>query len=207
MSTVYVDREEASKLLKVSTRTLDRYVRKYRLKTRRDGRRILLQRHDLDTIIKQHIGHFLDMTGTEMTAPEKTTETNESTVKVKDIKVESVKEKTASSAEEKVYQQLFVEVKKELKEKQERLDAATYRVGQLEAQIKSTVPLLDYNRKEKELSDAYQLMEQKNAAWQAEILKTEQKLRAEKVTKWIYLSLTGLLLVAEPILFLLWAFS
>lgn len=206
MSTVYVDREEASKLLKVSTRTLDRYVRKYRLKTRRDGRRILLQRHDLDTIIKQHIGHFLDMTGTEMMAPEKT-ETNESTVKVKDIKVESVKEKTASGTEEKVYQQLFVEVKKELKEKQERLDAATYRVGQLEAQIKSTVPLLDYNRKEKELSDAYQLMEQKNAAWQTEILKTEQKLRTEKVTKWIYLSLTGLLLVAEPILFLLWAFA
>lgn len=35
MSTTYVDRDEASAILKVSTRTLDRYIRKFRFKDKK----------------------------------------------------------------------------------------------------------------------------------------------------------------------------
>jgi len=54
--TLYVDRIEASKILKTSTRTVDRYMRKYRFKTRKDGRRVLIKRIDVDKIIKDHLG-------------------------------------------------------------------------------------------------------------------------------------------------------
>ena len=50
MSITYVDRDEASKILKVSTRTVDRYVRKYRFKTRKNGRRVLIKKIDVVTI-------------------------------------------------------------------------------------------------------------------------------------------------------------
>lgn len=209
LSTTYVDRDEASAILKVSTRTVDRYIRKFRFKTRKDGRRILIKRVDVDKIIEEHIGQFIDIKSG-------TTDTNEISQKVtsnapgfeiKDLKVESVRKADKEEKEEGVYKGLYSETKKELKEKQERLDAATYRVGQLESQVKTMVPMLDYTRKEKELKEAKSAIEQKELEKLQEIRRMEHRLKTERMAKWIYLSLVALLLVAEPILFLFWAFS
>lgn len=195
-SKTHIDRDEASQILKVSTRTIDRYLRKFKFKTRKDGRRVLIRRTDIDKIIQDQIGHYVDT--------KKTT----AIVKVKNIKVEEIKKKdNPVKAEERIYKELYSEVKKDNKEKQERLEAATYRVGQLEAQIKNTVPLLDFTRKEKELKESQIVLEQKALESTLAIEKMEKKLKAERIAKWMYVSLVGLLLVAEPILFLFWAFS
>jgi len=207
--TLYVDRIEASKLLKVSTRTVDRYMRKYRFKTRKDGRRVLIKRIDVDRIIKEHIGKLVDINDDNfndlMNGSEKTD--NVSNLAVKDFKIKKIKQGEPGSVEERVYKDLYQEVKNELKEKQDRLEAATYRVGQLEAQTKNMVPMLDFTKKEKELQEAYVTIEQKNKQAGEAIEILQSKIRSERIAKWIYLSLVGLLLVAEPILFLLWAFA
>lgn len=210
VSPTYVDRDEASQILKVSTRTIDRYIRKFRFKTHKDGRRVLIKRVDVDKIIEEHIGQFVDMKSTVLDKPAVAEKPAEKTVdrapnfEVKDLRVESVRK---SDNEEKVYQGLYHEVKKELKEKQDRLDAATYRVGQLESQVKTMVPMLDYTRKEKELKEARTAIELKELEKIEEIRRMEHKLKTERIAKWIYLSLTGLLLIAEPVIFLFWAFS
>ena len=166
----------------------------------------------MDKIIEDHIGQFVDMKTTMFDKPvvaEKTVEKEQSVQRapnfeVKDREVESVRK---SDNEEKVYQGLYHEAKKELKEKQDRLDAATYRVGQLESQVKTMVPMLDYTRKEKELKEARTAIELKELEKIEEIRRMEHKLKTERIAKWIYLSLTGLLLIAEPVIFLFWAFS
>lgn len=219
----YVDRDEASRILNVSTRTVDRYLRKNRIKTRRDGRRILIKRTDIDRIIQEHIGHYIDLN------MERSREIlngqaveHQPTVEVKDIKIESIREpesidsnhtlQTVSESreyheDEEVYKDLFLEAKKDLKERQERLEAATYRVGQLETQLKNMVPLLDFTRKEKELRETQDVMEKKMFEASMNLEKTERRLKTERVAKWVYLSLVGLLLIVEPILFLYWAFT
>lgn len=208
--TLYVDRNEASKILKVSTRTIDRYLRKYRFRTRKDGRRVLIKRIDVDFILKEHIGRLVDINDDNLdnilNGNSETKSDNASTMKVKDIKVKQI---TAdhSNIEQEIYRELYQEVKGELKEKQERLEAATYRVGQLEAQAKSMVPMLDFNKKDRALQDAYSAMDQRSKQNEEIIHGMEFRLRSERIAKWIYLSLVGLLLVAEPILFVLWAFS
>jgi len=199
MSTTYVDRDEASTILKVSTRTVDRYIRKFRFKTRKDGRRVLIRRTDVDRIIQDHIGQYMDIKLDNKKAVE-----NESNIVIKDVKIESKKK---AEKDEAVYKGLYAEAKKDLKEKQERLDVATYRVGQLETQVQSMVPLLDFSRKEKELKEAKSAIEQKELEKVQVIQKMETKLKTERIAKWVYLSLVGMLLVAEPILFLLWAFN
>ncbi len=198
MSIKYVDRTEASKILKVSTRTIDRYIRKNRFKTKKNGRKVMIKQTDVDKIIQDQIGHFID--GEQASTPKETTKA--SVPAVKDVKVKEVKTK-----EEGVYKELYAESKKEIKEKQERLDAATYRVGQLEAQLKNMVPLLDFNRKEKELKEAQVTMQKKEVELTEKISETERQLQSERVLKWVYLSLVGTLLVVEPILFLFWAFG
>ncbi|MBN2095945.1 helix-turn-helix domain-containing protein [Candidatus Peregrinibacteria bacterium] len=209
--TLYVDRIEASKLLKVSTRTIDRYMRKYRFKIRKDGRRVLIKRIDVDRIIKDHIGRLVDINDDNFNdlmngnGAEKTD--NVSSLTIKDFKVKKIKQGEPGSVEERIYKDLYQEVKNDLREKQERLEAATYRVGQLEAQTKNMVPMLDFTKKEKELQEAYVTIEQKNKQAGEAIEILQNKIRSERVAKWIYLSLVGLLLVAEPILFMLWAFA
>lgn len=210
LSTTYVDRDEASEILKVSTRTVDRYVRKFRFKTRKDGRRVLIKRVDVDKIIQEHIGQFIDQKNENLenqAAIQHELDQNSTTIAVKDIKVESFKKAENVEKDSSIYQDLFEDAKKELKEKQDRLDAATYRVGQLESQVKSMVPMLDYTRKEKELKEAKSIIDQKELEKAQLADRMENKLKNERIAKWIYLSLTGLLLVVEPILFLMWAFS
>lgn len=213
MSNIYVDREEASSILKVSTRSVDRYVRKYRFKTRKDGRRVLIKREDLDKIIQDHIGQFVDIKSTDFKIKldrqgVDNQESNMSNFKIRNLKIEEINDgENQGEVDGKIYKNLYIDTKKELKEKQERLEAATYRVGQLESQVKNMVPLLDYNRKEKELKEAQIAIEQKVIEGEQVIKKMEKVLKTEKIAKWIYLSLVGLLLVAEPVLLLFWAFS
>lgn len=211
--TLYLDRIEASKLLKVSTRTVDRYMRSYRFKTRKDGRRVLIKKEDIDKIIKDHIGRLIDVDDKNLDSilNSNAGQTNDmsSNLTVKDIKVTNIKEggKTKSEMENEIYKELYQETKRELKEKQDRLEAATYRVGQMESQAKNMVPMLDYNKKDKALQEAYLAMDQRAQHTEEMKVELEAKLRSERLAKWIYLSLVGLLLVAEPILFLLWAFA
>lgn len=206
LSTTYVDRDEASAILKVSTRTLDRYIRKFRFKTRKDGRRILIKRVDVDRIIQDQIGQFIEQKQQNLDSQNQVVH-NETAIAVKDIKVESVRKNEKVEKEEQVYHGLYNEAKKELKEKQERLDAATYRVGQLESQVKSMVPMLDYTRKEKELKEAKYAIEQKEIEKTEMLEKMERKIRNERMMKWVYISLCGMLLVVEPILIFAWLFS
>ena len=208
--TLYVDRIEASKILKTSTRTVDRYMRKYNFKTRKDGRLVLIKRADVDKIIKEHLGRIVDINDESFsqilnnkTEPKDTV----STLAVTDIKVQKIKESDANGTEERIYKDLYQETKNDLKLKQDRLEAATYRVGQLESQVKSMVPLLDYTKKDKELQEVFHSMEQKARQNQELIDVMERKIRSERIAKWTYLSLVGLLIVAEPILFVLWAFN
>lgn len=212
--TQYVDRVEASKILKVSTRTLDRYVRKHKFKTRKDGRQVLIKRVDIDKLIEDQIGRLVDdekMNNLLNQKEENLKEAQEAAsnkLVIKDVKVKQIKEKSDRMAvEQEIYKELYQEVKNDLKEKQDRLEAATYRVGQLEAQAKHMVPMLDYNKKDRALQEAYAAIDQK-VKQSGEVIQTmEEQLKTEKVAKWVYLSLVGLLLVAEPILFLLWAFK
>ena len=205
--TMYIDRIEASKILKVSTRTVDRYMRKHKFKTRKDGRRVLIKKVDIDKIIKENIGRLIDIKEdnlNELLIEKKTT-----SLTVKDIKIKKIKEKDTEKqpVEQAIYKELYTEVKKDLTKKQDRLEAATYRVGQLESQVKNMVPMLDYNKKDKALQEAYGAMDQRAKQGEETIQKMEIKLRSERIAKWIYLSLVGTLLVAEPILFMLWAFA
>lgn len=167
---------------------------------------MLIKRSDVDKIIEDHIGQFVDIKSSLSEQPSEAPKASSpmSNIEVRDVKVESVKK---SENEERVYQNLYHETKKELREKQDRLDAATYRVGQLEAQVKTMVPMLDYTRKEKELKEARTTIELKELEKMEEIRKMEHKLKTERIAKWIYLSITALLLVAEPVIFLYWAFS
>jgi len=200
----YVDREQASEILKVSTRTVDRYIRKYKLKTKKKGRTLLIRRQDVDKVIEDQVGHLVDLNVPQFQNPLKKESNNDKSLTVKNIKVDQVKTAKPTNEAEKVYRDLYNETKRDLHAKQERLEAATYRVGQLEAQLKNMVPMLDYTQKEKQLKVSQEALELRAIENQQSLDKMEKKLKTERMAKWIYLFSTAFFLALWPTLFLVW---
>lgn len=127
-----LSRKEASEILKVSTRTLDRYIKSKKVASKSIAGRIMLNRDEI-TGMKGKRKH-------RKIRSNALPETKKEVFEMNNAIEESAK------AEEKVYQKLYEELKIEVKQFQQRLEGANYRVGQLESQVKASVPLLDHQK-------------------------------------------------------------
>jgi hypothetical protein len=129
-----LSRKEASEILKVSTRTLDRYIKSNKVSSKNIAGRIMLDRNEVSGMKKTRKHRKV----------RKTTKAHPETKKEVFEINKSIDE--AAKAEEKVYQKLYEELKVDVRTFQQRLEGANYRVGQLESQVKASVPLLDHQK-------------------------------------------------------------
>lgn len=132
-----LSRKEASEILKVSTRTLDRYIKSKKVSSKNVAGRIMLNRDEI-TSNKKTRKH------------RKVTKSQSKSQALPETKKEVFKMNTGidevAKAEEKVYKKLYEEMKGDVRTFQQRLEGANYRVGQLESEVKASVPLLDHQK-------------------------------------------------------------
>jgi hypothetical protein len=98
-----------------------------------------------------------------------------------------------------VYRKLFEEQREELKAKQDRLEGANYRVGQLEAMLKDTVPLLEHQKLL--LAERNQTEEIKHSIDPLRLQNEQLKdnLKNEKFNKKIYLVILFIIMLLQPL--------
>ncbi|PIR54668.1 hypothetical protein COU74_05265 [Candidatus Peregrinibacteria bacterium CG10_big_fil_rev_8_21_14_0_10_36_19] len=101
------------------------------------------------------------------------------------------------------YKKLFEELKQELREKQERLEIANYRVGQLESQVRNSIPMLEYHnesfkRTQKEDELKKELVHSTETA-----KKIAKQLHYEKLNKRIFVIILLIILALQPLWLLL----
>lgn len=202
-----LDRKTASRLLKVSVRTIDRYIKAKKLSTQVVDGRIWLDKKEID-LFKERSGGRNMTEVVDMSRP--TMSTDDYVDKVDDIEVINQGNTEFLSTKNKnekiqnaIYKNLYIELKEEIQEKQERLEIANYRVGQLEAQLKNSIPMLEYHREnysnkqtEKVLKD--EINEQHNV-----INKMSVKLKYEKLNKGVFLIILLIVLSLQPLWLLL----
>lgn len=203
-----IDRKAASKLLKVSIRTVDRYVKSKKLSTRLIDGRVWLDKSEIEGFkLKKMRPTRVDKN--DMSTPRMSIDVDVDKVDNIDIidqeNVDFVstrikKRKRPSST----YKKLYSELKQELREKQERLEIANYRVGQLEAQVRTSIPMLEYHRENA-------LKRQKETELKQEISKKDQvlqtlarQIRFEKFNKRIFLIILLVVLALQPLWLLLY---
>lgn len=121
-----LSRKEASGMLKVSTRTLDRYIKSKKLSSKNIAGRIMLNRDEVFNIKKGRPHRKIK--------------------KINESYIQKEQPTKKEDTEEKIYQKLYEEMRIEMKVFQQRLEGANYRVGQLESQVKSSVPLLEHQK-------------------------------------------------------------
>jgi excisionase family DNA binding protein len=160
-----VTREDASEQLNVSLRTLDRYLRRGKLKSHSDGRVVLVHSQSLAEFAKKL------SSSVKNSAPAKKKKHSPR----REMPEAEAVEVSNEAIEEKVFRELYDEASKDLKAKQEKLEAASFRVGQLEAQLKNSVPLLEHKKKEEELG--------------RESSRLKEKLVAAILKSWVFLGL------------------
>ena len=213
-----ITRKQAADLLDVSTRTIDRYIRNKRLSARKKGGNILLSEEELSNL---KVSLFQDMHGASPDVPGRAhrhvdgvsardnqaifdAETGEIEETIeKPIPVESVALSTNRSEREKVFEELYDLSRREVREYHNKLEAANYRLGQIETQMKHSVPLLEYHEKEELVREQAHLIDGKIKRQEEAVNMMEGELKGERLNKNIYIGLLFGLLALQPLVWLL----
>ncbi|MFT7184324.1 MAG: excisionase family DNA binding protein [Oceanicoccus sp.] len=205
-----VTRKQASTLLDVSARTIDRYIRAKKLSARKKGGAILLNEEELQNL---KVSKFQNMHGASPSVEGRAHRHIDSAQTVIDGTTGAVEETPApatskaivkkTDAREEVFEELYGLSRREIREYHNKLEAANYRLGQIETQMKHSVPLLDFQAKSDQLRENEVVVGTKVKRQEEALDMLEQEIKAERLNKNIYIGLLFGLLALQPLLWLL----
>jgi len=206
-----IDRKKAADLLQVSIRTLDRYISKGILPKQDIGGRIVINYKDLKSLLdKKKIEHeYID----SLNSLSKELNSREQGTSSSFPQQENFSAPSSDLEQSPVYQKLFEQLQEEIKQKQERLEGANYRVGQLEGLLKESVPLVEYRKslaleqqKQEDLEELLNNFEKHNdtlsqtiEAKKLELDHLAGKLEQEKLNKKVFLIILIILFLLQPL--------
>lgn len=209
-----IDRKGASKLLKVSIRTIDRYVKAKKLSIQIINGRVWLNREELRLFKEEkekpvHVDK-VKVSTSDMSIDNRVDNIDSDIDNVDKVEVidsenreSSSREKTENSLSGEVYKKLYFDAKEELREKQERLEMANYRVGQLEAQVRNSIPLLEYHRENYERKKAEETFADKIAESMSALKKLSLEAKIATFKKRMALIILFTVLALQPLWLLL----
>lgn len=213
-----LDRKTAAEMLQVSIRTIDRYIHKGNLEKEVINGRIFIRSKGLKDLLEQkklQEKYLSDIYSNSARNPVSSpSPAAESDPPIETRYAGKHREYISEEGEDTgIYKRLYEEVQEELKTKQERLEGANYRVGQLEGLLKESVPLLEYrkalaleNQKREELEDILNTFEKDNErlnqtveAKQGELKHISEKLNIERSNKKVFIIILIILFALQPL--------
>lgn len=179
----FITRQDAALLLHVSLRTLDRYIRRKKIKTKREGKNVLILENDVlmlikDVPVEQEV--YQNIAGQHL--PDRGEEKKEYSL---------VPESTTI-----IFKKLFEEAQRQIEKKEERIEMLNYKLGQMEAKLKQSIPLLEH--KQATLDTTEKVKEQERI-----LQSVSQKVKMLTMVKNVYLVLLMILVITLPFLWFL----
>lgn len=194
-----LSREAASRLLKVSIRTVDRYLKSKKLSSGFVDGRVWLDRAEVEAFLGSS-DDVIRIDSVDMSTSGMSIDNGVDTSRGSVHTVSTKSENTES--ERGVYKKLYLETKEELQEKQERLEIANYRIGQLESQIRQSIPMLKYHQENYERNKAEQEFKEEIHNSLKIVQELNMKIRQLSFNKRIFLTILLIILALQP----LWLF-
>lgn len=211
-----IDRKAASRLLKISIRTLDRYRQAGHVTTRIVDNKILLSRSEVIEFmagqkdkITRHDRHGKNDSMSSDNSVDKHTQNN-SQVDSVDLSDPVFVETRRSPAQDissheretdviETYKKMYQQVATELKSRQDELEAAHYRIGQLEGQIRYSIPLPEHKQEVQKLLQSGRQLEEQIIEKQMRLRKIRDAFYYERLNKRVYLAIVITLLLLQPL--------
>lgn len=184
--TYNVTREHAAKLLGVSTRTIDRYVKAWKLSYKKVANKVLLAKEEVAEMQKD-FSALRQEVNTEVVSQTSSSVWNAITT------VNPSLEKAIDDKIEKFFL-IFNEKDKILEEKNKVIFMLQQRVGELEIKLKTMVALPDYTREKQEAMIEKQKLEER-------INGLKNRIRSEKTKNLVFVAVSLILIVVAVIFF------
>lgn len=182
MSYTY-SREEAADILEISTRTLDRYVKSGKLRTKRKGKKIFI--HDEDIVMLQ---------GSE---PELIRATD--SVKTEDIVFFDEMPSDSGFRRKPVmvdYRDLYEDAMKRISEKDRVIQDLSYRAGHAESELKNSISMIEYKKATFLLESAKSKTEEEKKQFEDKITALTVEAAKSQTVLYVLIVLVLLLLAA-----------
>jgi len=112
--------------------------------------------------------------------------------------IEAKDKQKVPKEENEIYKKLYFDVKEELNMKQERLEMANYRVGQLESQLRSSIPMLEFHRDKYQADKEKQELKDKIEIKEKEVKEVFSRVKIERFNKRILLIILLFTLALQP---------
>ena len=183
-------REQAAEILGISTRTLDRWIRKGILSNEKRANKVYLA--------EEEVKNYSQHKEVENVVIESNTSSSKSTkITTPKIDTNEIISKIWEHMDESLWKILDVlsEKDKKLEEKNQIIFALQNRVGELETKLKNTVALPMYQEEKKEL-----ILEKENLKVEKQLL--EEELKKEKIRNIAIVGIVVVLVIA--MLFMFW---
>ena len=162
-----ITRESAAKLLGISTRTIDRYIKSWKLSYKKVANKVLLAKEEIASLQEDYGALHQEITTevvkqTELTTPRSVSTVNPSLEKAVEEKIDK-------------FMLIFNEKDKILEEKNKVIFMLQQRVWELEAKLKTMVALPDYTKEKQEAILEKQKLEEKIAElkWTVKVEKSK----------------------------------
>jgi len=153
--TYWITRESAAKMLGISTRTIDRYIKSWKLSYKKVANKVLLAKEEIASLQEDYWALHQEIS----------TEVVKQTEIVTPKSVSTVNPSLEKAVEEKIdkFMLIFNEKDKILEEKNKVIFMLQQRVWELEAKLKTMVALPDYTKEKQEALLEKQKLEEKIA--------------------------------------------
>ena len=177
MKTYWITREKAAIELWVSTRTIDRYVKGWKLSYKKVANKVLLAKEEIEAL-KNEFSALHHEVSSELVSEVSSESSAESTTSRSQGM--AVRADIDQAIEEKIdkFMLIFKEKDKMIEEKNKVIFMLQQRIGELETKIQTMIALPDYNREKQEAIIEKQKLEER-------ISKLKEAVRAEKVKNFV----------------------
>ncbi len=149
-----IDRVEAARRLSVSTRTVDRHIKSGKINTKRIGKKMFLDEDDIESLRKAGEASLSNENYVVILDTKDTSHTNSSSWEIIDPKKEKIPN----------FATLYSDAQKIIAKKDEIIQDLSYRIGKVETELKSAIPLVEY-RKTTFLLESAKLKSDTDATW------------------------------------------
>lgn len=180
-------RQDAAEMLGISTRSVDRYIKSGKLRSKKDGKIVYVKWSDVEALM------WWGQTQQEVIVPNESVSSQTKTVAKKD------EHKKSSAVLENIYQDL----KKEIQYKDETIQDLSQKLWRAEEMVKNSVSLVEFKKSQFLLEESKGHMNKEVDEIKKEKEKLQGELKYEKTTNLILIVFVVVLLaVAATIWFL-----
>lgn len=178
-----ITREQASELLGISTRSIDRYIKWGKLRSQKNGKIVYINKQDID-----------NLTGDGK---------NKHEIIIKDIKSSQETQTKPIVNNTHWINMIFDSLKREIKKKDEEINELHNKIGKMEEVVKNSISLVEFKKTQFLLEESRVSLSQELETTKKDLEKSTQQLQSEKNANIILLSMAFFLLLLVIIVWLI----